>query len=488
MISAIQTVPSAYIASQIVRQAAVSQAANEARSLLVLPSTTVSLGMTTATPVTYNASGVLDTGNSGATATVNQSISTQASVVTTDTTQDSASIKLAADLEASTIAENLAVLDKALDDALANQLLVNNRAAAAARAAMAAADASQAGIAERIESSRQIESARQETATNSTRTLAELLAATLNESNTVNVVNASQKAVVPTDSTAALPSAAPLLQPTTKESGAVTNTIPATTSRNIAVSNTTTNDLNSTSDVANSLVENAAFDSAVQAVIADARNPAYANQVAQNYASVAAPSPLSPSVTATPITPEEAAVAFAISSVTDLTQAVTTTSNDNVVKTDNAATLPLVTPQPQPITITFATVASTTPATTTNVVAASNTATNSITSTAEVVNSPVVYPVVDSAVQAVTTVAQDPAYANLVAGNYVRMAASSAQSPSVTVSPMRLEEIKPVIAIRSVTALTRLDAQNEGNGNPSSGFRQRAAISNAQVRQARAAI
>jgi len=208
---------------------------------------------------------------------------------------------------------------------------------------------------------------------------------------------------------------------------------------------------------------------------------------------VVASSVLSPSVTATPITPEEATAAFAISSITDLTQQVTTTpvtttSNDNVVKADSAATLPLLTPLPQPVTNESTAVVSATPATTANVVAASNTTTNSLGSTAEVANSPVVNPVVDADVQAVTTVGQNPAYANLVAGNYVRMAASSAQSPSVTAPPMRLEDIKPVISIPAITALSQLGAQYGRDGNPAWGNRQRAAIFNAQARPARAAI
>ena len=154
MVSAIQTVPSAYITSQIVRQAVVSPSANQASLQLVLPSTTVGLDMTTAVPDTYNASGLLDTGSSSGSMTDNQSNSTQASVVTTKAAQYGASIKLAADLDASTIAENLAVLDKAFDDALARQLLVNSRAAAAAHAATADANASLAGTEERIEANR----------------------------------------------------------------------------------------------------------------------------------------------------------------------------------------------------------------------------------------------------------------------------------------------------------------------------------------------
>jgi hypothetical protein len=129
-------------------------------------------------------------------------------------------------------------------------------------------------------------------------------------------------------------------------------------------------------------------------------------------------------------------------------------------------------------------VTNTTPATATNVVAATNATTNSLSSTAEVANLPVVNPQIDSGVQAVTTIAQNPAYANLVAGNYVSMAATSAQSPSVAGTPTRLEDIKPVIAIPAITALSQLGAHSGRDGNPASGYRQRGGISNTQLRRA----
>ena len=432
MVSAIQTVASASIASQIVGQAAVSQPASQTSSLLVLPSTTVSLGTTTV-PITYSASGLLDMGSSSGSATLDQSIPTQASVVAADSAQNAANIQLAADLEASTIAENLAILDKALADSLARQLLANTKENATALDAKVAANTAQAGTVQAIETSRQIELARQAVATSSARTLDEILAARVNQSS------------------------------------AITNTTPAAMATAVAASNTTTDNLGSTSEVANFLVANPAFDAVVQAVTVAAQNPAYANLVAQNYASVAASSPLNPSVTVPPITPDEATAAFAISSVTDLAQPVSTTSKQNVIKTDGATTLPLLTPQPLPITNEPAAVTSITPATTTSVAVASNTATSSLGNNAEIANSPVVNPVIDPVAQAVTTVAQNPAYANLVAGNYVSMAASSTLSPSVVPAPIRLVEIKPVIAIPAISALGQLGAQSGRDGNSASG-------------------
>jgi hypothetical protein len=81
--------------------------------------------------------------------------------------------------------------------------------------------------------------------------------------------------------------------------------------------------------------------------------------------------------------------------------------------------------------------------------------------------------VIDPAAQAITTVAQNPAYANLVAGNYFSMAATSTQSPSIAPTPMRLVGIKPVIAIPAIAALGQLGAQSGRDGNSASdyGFR-----------------
>lgn len=128
---------------------------------------------------------------------------------------------------------------------------------------------------------------------------------------------------------------------------------------------------------------------------------------------------------------------------------------------------------------------STTPGTTTNVLAASNTTTNSLGSTSEIANSLTSNHVIDSAVQAVFTVAQNPAYANLVAGNYISVAAASAQSPTVAAPPIMLEEIKPAIAIPAIAALSLLGTQYGRNGNSASGYRLRAASPNIQVRASR---
>lgn len=466
MVSAIQTVPGAYITSQIVSPAVVSSSVNLGVSQLAFPSTSLGLDTTRAVPLAYNAAGGLDTTSSSGSMTDNQSNSTQASVVTTNAAQDAASIKLAADLAASTIAENLAVLDKAFDDALARQLLVNTRAAAAALAATDAANVRLAATQARIEANREIELDRQAIAANNAISLDALFAAKGNETNAENAVNARQDAVAQTDRATALQSIGALAQPIANESSTVTNTTPATTARVVPASNTTTDKPANNSEATNSLV-------------------------AQNYASLAASSGLSPSVIATPVTPEDVAAAFAIPSITDLAQSavatpVVTTSKDKASETDRAATLPSVTPLP--ITNASATVASTLPATVSNVVAASNATTNSPIRSAEAVNRPVLNPEIDAAVQAVITVAQNPAYANLVAGSYVSMAAASAQSPSATFTPMRLEEIKPIISIPAITALSQLGAQYGRDGNPSWSYRQRAAIVNVRARPARAAI
>lgn len=186
--------------------------------------------------------------------TDNQSNSTQASVVTTNAAQDAASIKLAADLAASTIAENLAVLDKAFDDALARQLLVNTRAAAAALAATDAANVRLAATQARIEANREIELDRQAAAANNAINLDELFAAKGNETNAENAVNARQDAVAQTDRATALQSIGALAQPIANESSTVTNTTPATTARVVPASNTTTDKPANNSEATNSLV------------------------------------------------------------------------------------------------------------------------------------------------------------------------------------------------------------------------------------------
>jgi hypothetical protein len=116
-------------------------------------------------------------------------------------------------------------------------------------------------------------------------------------------------------------------------------------------------------------------------------------------------------------------------------------------------------------------------ATTTNVVASSNTTSPaspaSTSNTPEVANTLITNSQIDSGVQAVATVAQNPAYANMVAGNYVSLAAALAQSPSVITTPNRLEEIKPVIAISAISALSPLGGQSGRDGNPGAGYQQR---------------
>ena len=310
MISAIQTVSSVSMASQVVRLAAVLQAANPPNTGLVLPSTTVSLDTTTATPVIYNATGVFDTEYSSGSTSTNQSLAIQATGAAADA---ATSAQATAALTASSIAENSAVLDEALADALAKRLLNN-------------ATATAAGLAS---------------------TAANLLQTNREAASAENGIEPSRNEVAKTDASAALPS--------------VPSSLPSMT---------------------------------------------------ENY----------------------------IGST------------------------------------------STTPTTTPNIVAAVNTTMNTPSSTPEVLNLPAGSLPIDSAVQALSTVAQNPAYANLVAVNYVGMANSSAQSPLMLAASKPLEEIKPVIAISAIAAPTQLGAQSGRDGNPALGYRQRNALSNGQVR------
>jgi len=114
------------------------------------------------------------------------------------------------------------------------------------------------------------------------------------------------------------------------------------------------------------------------------------------------------------------------------------------------------------------------PATTTSPLVAGNT-TITLGHSPEAANSPVSNPVTDSRSQAIVTVVQNPAYANLIAGYYTSMATSSAQSPNVAIIPIRAEEIKPAIAILAINSQAQLGGQSGRDGNPGLGYRQRRA-------------
>jgi hypothetical protein len=329
MVNAIQTIPSTYIASQIIGISTSAQRASLAQSLQVLVSTTANL-RSTDEPLTYNATGLFNTVSSSLSVAFNQLSSTAKSVATTDGAADEASRKLAAALEASTLAENSSALDKALAKSVTEQILVN--------ALAIAADNNSGGAANSSEISKLTEIAQQSRATDSAEMLDELLSASISQ----------------------------------------------------------------------------------------------------------------------PVT---------------LTAA--TTNKETVSKTDSVATLPSLTPTTQSVTTEPGTVTTSTPTTTTNVVATSSATTNNPSAISEVVNTPARNTTSDSAMQAVTTVAQNPAYPNLVASHYVGMAASMAQSPSVITPPIRLEEIKPAIAIPAISALSKLGAESGRDGNPALGYRQR---------------
>lgn len=305
MVSAIQSVPSIYKAGQIISLATISQPAGQAKSLLLLPSAIVRLGGTTASQVTYNVFGLLDTASSTVNQASNDSTSSFAINATPDASTNELATKLALALEASSTTANSVILDEALSDSLAKQIAIglNTSSAAQALATLSSTDANA-----------------MEAAANSDSLLSSETSLTL--------------------------------------------------IGNLATSNK--------EDVANDVV------------------PA----------------------------------------LTTLTQ-----SASNLVMKASDTTSP------------------------------ANTANTS--NTAEVVNMLISSSQIDSGVQAVATVTQNPAYANMVAGNYVSLAASSAQSPSVITTPIKLEEIKPAIAISAISALSPLGAQSGRDGNPPSGYRQR---------------
>ena len=412
MISAIQTVSSVSMASQVVRLAAVLQAANPPNTGLVLPSTTVSLDTTTATPVIYNATGVFDTEYSSGSTSTNQSLAIQATGAAADA---ATSAQATAALTASSIAENSAVLDEALADALAkaNQL-ASTQAGAAATANATSAASAQATAALTASS----------IAENSA-VLDEALADALAKANQLASTQAGAAATANATSAASAQATAALTASSIAENSAVLDEALADA-------------------LAKRLLNNATATAAGLASTA-------ANLLQTNREAASAENGIEP-------------------------------SRNEVAKTDASAALPSVPSSLPSMTENYIGSTSTTPTTTPNIVAAVNTTMNTPSSTPEVLNLPAGSLPIDSAVQALSTVAQNPAYANLVAVNYVGMANSSAQSPLMLAASKPLEEIKPVIAISAIAAPTQLGAQSGRDGNPALGYRQRNALSNGQVR------
>lgn len=68
-------------------------------------------------------------------------------------------------------------------------------------------------------------------------------------------------------------------------------------------------------------------------------------------------------------------------------------------------------------------------------------------------NAAVDTPPMNHAGQAITTIAHNPAYANLIAANYVTVAALSAESPSVNATRDKKPEVKAVSAIHNISTL-----------------------------------
>lgn len=484
MVAAVQAASSANPVSLIFSQAAeesrlgrLAQAAQEAaaQAQLVLSSTALVLSESVTSQLTYNASGTLDAGPSdwGTTAAA------QAGVVATDAASNALSVQQATALEASTIAENSAILDEALADSLAEQRIGNDRAIATRLAATAAilvsSRANPDAAADRIDTLRQIEITRQAAATLGAGALDELLSGKPGQTTV-----ASQDGVTNIAAVTALPVLVPTLQVVTPAPGAARITPPTVTENVVAASTAPTNDLAAVSEIAVALPANPVTDSTASAIAPLGQSTAGVDVVTEIYPSVA-PAPLpAVAVTVPPPRLEDTSPAVAVAAITAPTQAVVPNSKISGIATDGAATLPLIKSLPRPVT------EDTNPAAaaTAGVVAKSAAVTNSQGGIPAAMATPRIIPLMDSAAQALSTVALDPAYANLVAGKYAGMAASSAHSPSVAVAPMRLEEIKAVIAIPAITALGSLDAQSGRDGNPSSGYRQRSPAFNTRQRPA----
>lgn len=311
MVNAIQTIPSAYIASQVIGISTAAQRASLAQSLQVLVSNTANLESTDES-LTYNATGLFDTVSSSLSAAFNQLSSTVISVATTDSATDEVNLKLAAALEAVTLAENSSALDKALAKSVTEQILIN--------ALAIAADTNSGGTANSSEISKLTEIAKQSSATNSTEMLDELLSANISQPSTVTAATTSEETVSMTDSVATLPLLSPTIQSVTTEPGTVMTSTPATTTNVVATSSATTNSPSTISEVVNTQARNTTSNSVMQAVITVAQNPAYPNLVASHYVGMAASMAQSPSVITPPIKLEEIKPAIAIPAITALSK------------------------------------------------------------------------------------------------------------------------------------------------------------------------
>ena len=303
MVNAIQTIPSAYIANQIISVATATLRANLAQSLKVLASTTVSLG-STYEPLTYNATGLFDAASSSLSTAFNQLSSSLVNIATTDSASDQANNKLAAALEASILAENSSALDKALAKSVTEQLLINALATAANSS----------------EISKLTEIAQQSGATNSAEILDELLSASISQPVTVTTATTSEETVSTTDSVAALPSLTPTTQSVTTEPDTVTTNTPVSPTNIVATSSATTNSPSAISEVVNSPARNTTTDSAMQAIDTVTQNPAYANLIASQYVGMAASMAQPPSVNTPTIRLEEIKPVFAIPAITALSK------------------------------------------------------------------------------------------------------------------------------------------------------------------------
>ena len=311
MANAIQGIPSAYLANQIISTSVVLQRAILAKSLQSLASTTVSLG-STYEPLTYNATGLFDAASSSLSAAFNQLSSSLVSIANSGSASEQANNNLAAALEATTLAENSSALDKALAKSVTNQLLIN--------ALAIAADTSSSGAATNSEISKLTEIGKQSIASNSTEMLDELLTASISLPGTVTTITTSEDVVSKTDSVTSPPLLTPTAQSVTAEPSTVTSSTPATTSNVVATSLATTNSPSSISVVVNPPASNTIPDSVLQAVVTVTQNPAYPNLVAGQYVGMAASMAQPPSVIPPTIRLEEIKPVIAIPAITALSK------------------------------------------------------------------------------------------------------------------------------------------------------------------------
>jgi hypothetical protein len=453
-LSTASTASSAYTASQIASPLTASSLASQPEAVLSSADSVVTLGSTTASLDIYNAAGTLGT--------------TATSTSTPDISPNKLSDEISAAQEASNIAKKLAAQDAALAASLA-KLQAGNAAPISAQPTSTTAAPAPSPTEPSPASSASpalVLLAQTPASAGSTSPLDQLLSAGISQASTATVANSSPIGLAksstgatssqndpasPPGASALLPLAALSTAATTAESMTAARNTPVS-SENAGVTSTNKRQAASRPALAHPPVSNSLLDAATRTATSSKQN---SQAIAAGMASTA--DPLLAPVTTLASPPTLAA-----------------TSQDGIATNNGASMSPLPAEPAEPLTRETAVTTLPGPATAASAVVTSI-APVKAGSTPEVASSPLNNLTLDSGKQAIATVTQNPAYANLIAGHYTSLAASSAQSPFLAAIPIRIEEITPTIAIPAVNSLSQLGAQSGREGNPGLAYRQRRA-------------